>query len=484
MLLASCALSLWVPPVGDLPWRLHVAREVLAGAEVYRDVIETNPPLWFWAALPAVWLAERTGVADYAVLVVLVHGAVALALPVWDRLVRGLLDDASRRASWFAVACAALVLPVGELGQREPAAMLAALMWIALAARRLEGRAVPWPVVVAATLISAYGFALKHYFVLIPVLVELALAIRLGQRWRPVRPETVLLGACALVYGAAVVVLTPAFLSAIVPLVSLSYGEFGPVAVHGAGKVLAHMGLGLAICGLALWCAVRAGETRPLVWGILAAGLVFALLVVVQMKGWRYHMLAAQGCALVGLGLVLAAAPRASAARLLTLVCWLFGLAVMVGQPLRAILADGGVRADPAIETWLDGLKPGTAVMILDTAPETAFLGPVSQGFQPASRHYALWMLPGLAASTDPRAAAQMDTLVAELADDIACQGASWIAASTSPPVAGLVVRLTADPHARAALATDYQHRPGPAGYQLWQRRSGAPPPAPCRPLR
>ena len=36
----------------DVAWQLWIGQRMLAGANLYRDIIETNPPLWFWMALP------------------------------------------------------------------------------------------------------------------------------------------------------------------------------------------------------------------------------------------------------------------------------------------------------------------------------------------------------------------------------------------------------------------------------------------------
>src|SRR3546814_6831302 len=50
----------------------------------------------------------------------------------------------------------------------------------------------------SATLVgclAAFGFALKHYFVLAPILLELWLLMGAKRNWRPFRPETVTLAA-------------------------------------------------------------------------------------------------------------------------------------------------------------------------------------------------------------------------------------------------------------------------------------------------
>src|SRR5690348_14943959 len=36
----------------DVSWQLWIARHLHQGAHLYRDIVETNPPLWFWMAVP------------------------------------------------------------------------------------------------------------------------------------------------------------------------------------------------------------------------------------------------------------------------------------------------------------------------------------------------------------------------------------------------------------------------------------------------
>src|SRR5437868_11088312 len=54
----------------DVAWQLWIAGRIHAGANLYRDIIETNPPLWFWMALPVDSMASLLHVRIEAVLVV------------------------------------------------------------------------------------------------------------------------------------------------------------------------------------------------------------------------------------------------------------------------------------------------------------------------------------------------------------------------------------------------------------------------------
>ena len=64
----------------DVAWQLWIAGRIHAGAHLYRDIIEVNPPLWFWMASPVERAASILDLPIVSVLVVEVGLLVALAL--------------------------------------------------------------------------------------------------------------------------------------------------------------------------------------------------------------------------------------------------------------------------------------------------------------------------------------------------------------------------------------------------------------------
>ncbi|MFN8733060.1 MAG: hypothetical protein ACK5ZD_07850, partial [Hyphomonadaceae bacterium] len=221
-------LSLVVLPVPDILWRLHIADGLLAGKHMYRDVLEVNPPLWFWAALPAAWLAQNSPILPYHALIAMNVAGIVSSTFIMFHLAKKTLEPSAAAAAAFAFLFALSLVSVGDLGQREQSLLMACGMWIALLCARLDGAKVALPMAILVGVLSAYGFALKHYFVLLPIVLEVWLLWRQKRAWRPFRPENITLAVCAIAYGLAVWKFTPDFLTRMLDLVQTTYFAFGP----------------------------------------------------------------------------------------------------------------------------------------------------------------------------------------------------------------------------------------------------------------
>src|SRR5438270_13824343 len=70
----------------DVASQLQIAQRIHEGARLYRDIIEVNPPLWFWMALPVDRLAAVLHLEATKVLIAAFGLLVALSLAATDRL--------------------------------------------------------------------------------------------------------------------------------------------------------------------------------------------------------------------------------------------------------------------------------------------------------------------------------------------------------------------------------------------------------------
>jgi len=392
---------------------------MLAGADLYRDIIETNPPLWFWMALPVDRIAALLHARVEAVLVVTVGAAVGLALFATNCLIGRIRPE--RR--WAILAYSALALaaiPWVHVGQREQLTLIGTLPYAALIAARREGRPVATRLAALAGFGAALGFALKHYFLIVPALLEFWLLAGVGRRWSPLRPETIAIAGAGLAYAVTLVLFEPDFLTNIVPLIRLAYGAFGAPSLKYLFGPFAITGLVL----LAFAFAQARQLTRrkaPLASALLIAAVGFALVYFVQFKGWSYHAIPLIGCASLSIAALLAeredwtSSLRIFAPALLTLP-----LAVAANEQMHPALPS------PDVLNAVAGLEPGDTVGFITT--ETAIPWSVTlQGqYRYASRYNGFWMMQAIVSNErrgnpDPRLADLGRRIVRENTQDFLC---------------------------------------------------------------
>lgn len=456
----------------DVGWQFWTARQMLGGTELYAEIWEVNPPLWFWSAMPLAWVAEQTGAPWGAVLAGAVAGLGALCAGLTAHLLGP--RSATERAVWgLLVFAMTVILPASQTGQREPLALIVSLPYAALIARRHAGVTVPGLLAAGVALLAAYGFALKHYFVAVPVVLELWLIARQRAAWRPWRPEVVVLAGLAAAYAAAVVVLTPAFFSVILPMVEAAYFSSQATLVFTLVKPYV---LFWVVAGGFLWATRKlplravspAAEVAIpallLMWG------AFALGYVLQSRGWNYHSIAATGTMGVAVGLrawrVEAWPARAIGGGMLAALVWLM-------YPYNP-------RPAPE-EPLLDRVAPGEGVFIADFNAG-AIWRRGREDLVWVSRAYSLWMVQAIAAAeaegrVTPALARLRGEVLAATSQDIRCHPPQLILFKATPGTRGadgafsFEAFLMRDPALREFLAAHYgAAERAKAGTAYWRR--------------
>jgi len=209
----------------DVIWQFWAARQMLGGARLYSEIWEVNPPLWFWSAMPVEWLAALTGIGWQTLQVSLL----VLASALTSLLVLRLVDLGKPLYNLLLVLIVfwlSAVVPLADLGQREHLALMFSLPYAALIARRTSGKSVPAPLALVVSALAAFGFALKHYFVLVPIALELWLWLCSPRSWKPWRPELFVLAGLAVAYAASVVWFTPEFFTVALPMIDATYHAY------------------------------------------------------------------------------------------------------------------------------------------------------------------------------------------------------------------------------------------------------------------
>lgn len=352
LLVVAAGCLLWnAELVNDVAWQLWVARQLAHGITLYTGIIEVNPPLWFWAAIPVVDLAQLLGVSSYHVLIPSLLALDVVALLLVRRLCRD-LQSGVLIVLGFPVITLLAFLDV--FGQREHLTLIAIVPYLVLTARRADGLATGKTIAIACGILAAFGLALKPYFLLAPVVLEILLLVR--TRRLPFRPETFALGGALVGYALSVLLFARAYFVASLPMLMIYQGDHRPIAYLLAQPVAT------MACLLLLSLALYGRPRSSIAQAALIAGLALLAAYFLQGKGWRYHGVPAMGC----FALAIAAEaerlrrdpPLAARAGIVLATLTIFCLAVPLVQGLRA-------RDDADALLATSDLRPGDVVAAL-----------------------------------------------------------------------------------------------------------------------
>ncbi len=375
----------------DVMWQIWISRHMTRGAELYKDIIELNPPLWFWSALPFQYLSDMSGIAMRDLLIVSVILASAMAAALVTRLV-DLQRPGTNAVLALLLFSFCLFTSLYDLGQREQWAAIFALPYAVLIARRAKGTYVPCYMAVTIGFFAAYGFALKHYFAVIPVALELWLFLRMRKKWQPLRAETAMLAGAALTYAAAVIVYAKPFLTDIIPLVQTAYHGYDSVPASLIMRPWTYIwAMQLGLIGL-LYSGIRA-EQKFVVQTLLITAFAFMAAYFSQQKGWSYHALPVTILTSATLAMTLLISSP-SLSRIMTGVA-----ALTIGLSFLLSFSMGTYKNwfQPQSAPYYEKVARGDALLVVSADPMWAWPMVETRGLKWPSRFYAYWMLPAIA---------------------------------------------------------------------------------------
>lgn len=393
-----------LPLSHDAVWQMWIARQMIGGTTLYGGILELNPPLWFWLAVPVEKAAQQFGITSTTALIWFVQLLSAASLLACAALMSG-KTSGRRLALLLAAGIALIVIPIPYFAQREHVALIGALPYLLLAHRRAEGSAVSARSAVAVGLLASLAFALKHYFVMVPILLEIWLICRLRRKWTPVRPELIILALCAVAYAAAVLVFAPEFITQIVPMLELAYhGYDKPFLFQVLRSFVLIWVVALPALAISAWFTRSALQTAAV---LTAVGFVAAYFI--QGKGFPYHSLPATGVMFFGLAAGLGIA-RPSIRHALSTVATV----AILGLMLFFVIWWGPYenRNSAAVNELLRPLPPASTVLMITANPSKVWPMVTEAGHNWPSRHFAFWMLNAIQMELSERGRLSPDLLL------------------------------------------------------------------------
>ena len=225
----ALALQLGTYPNHDVSWILWGAKEMIGGAAWGRDIIEPNPPLAWYFAMPSTLLAGLLGLPVAATFQVVVAIFALASASVFGALVERGHEAAGpmRNLPVLVVAVVLLLLPCRDFGwQREHLMLIAVLPYLALVALRCDGRTSSTAAAAAIGIAAGLGLALKPYFLAVPLLVETTALLIVGRPNFVLRTETLAIAGTIGAYCLSILLFDQNYLINVVPLAQAIYWSF------------------------------------------------------------------------------------------------------------------------------------------------------------------------------------------------------------------------------------------------------------------
>lgn len=406
----------------DTAWFLYVAQGLLNGGELYRDFVEVNPPLGMWLTVPVVMLSRATGLAPIEALYGVFFAMTALSLLLaWRYLAMvGGVPDWVKKLVLILLAGAFLFIPGSSFGQREHLLALLFVPWFILRAARSQGAHVSVAESAIIGVLGAVAVSLKPHAILAALALEAMLLLRSRNLRTLFAPENFAAVIFAALYGAALVIWSPAFL---VDMVQLGIAAYVPYYGFNVTVILERGIRPALILALSLvLLSMARGPMRELSGFAFAVAAGFLAAYLLQAKGYYYQLMPAQIFATISGIFALAGilvTRNAGEARKSPVVPAIAAFAIALLSVSAQVYGYRGQPFSTAISQYRPGAK---SVFIASTNVFNGFPLAVREKLVWGSRFPALWLIPYVAdrwqdgpLPEDPVIAYALDALVTDM---------------------------------------------------------------------
>ncbi len=275
------------PTIANISWLFVVDNRWLDGEQIYRDFVETNPPMSAFLYMPAV-LLERTGLisADAAqVIITYLLMAGSFVAVAWLLLNIRTQDAVAR---WLLIAGVIYAcIPTSMISEREHIALILLLPSLALIELHDARKSTRLDVRLVIGFAAGLAICIKPHFAAALLLPQLWLCGRAKSLRSLFFAENWITGAVVLSYLGIILVFFRIYITDVLPMLAGTYRIFRETTYdlifNPAFEIVAAVvTMTFVVLGRS---AFRAAVMVPL---LAAAGFLFAYFE--QGKGWIYHL--------------------------------------------------------------------------------------------------------------------------------------------------------------------------------------------------
>jgi hypothetical protein len=295
-LITLCFIAYWIQIntylYADSALMLHMAGLMLKGQTYGHYIFEENPPLIFYLHMPPIIISKMTGIK-----IVYCFPLYVITLTLLSAVCsQHLFNKLFKHNGWlvYLMSCALvfilLFLPSNAFGQREHFLLVLTIPYILLAACRLENITINKSFSILVGIMAGIGFAIKPFFLLTLLFIELLFVCRLKSLLGWLRIESVIAFLFILFYGFAVILFFPAYWHIVLPL----WMPFWSSTAQSWWLLLTYPYFLFCCVTLGFFCMTQKNEpnaTIKVVFSLAVIGYLISFLI--PRLVWYYHILPA-----------------------------------------------------------------------------------------------------------------------------------------------------------------------------------------------
>ncbi|MHB1948685.1 MAG: hypothetical protein ACYCQI_11300 [Gammaproteobacteria bacterium] len=284
----------------DVSWLLEASKRMLAGGSYTKDYFENNPPwILYFYAFP-VMVAKIFSISIIVSLRVYVFLLAILSTLLSYYFLRQIVAQQDILLAKFltlALVILFLILPLGELGQRDHLLFVLSVPYFLMLTLRLQDRQVNGHLAVAVGVLAGSVFLMKPYFLMALGLIEFYYFLNKKKISALFRPETLTIMAMLLVYMVLLLVRHNDYLTLVLPFAArwCYKATKNPLSIV-LNNVATMSCLAVILLALATYEVMRYRQLM-LIFLLAFAGFFFSYFI--QHEAWFYHLLPALSLALL-----------------------------------------------------------------------------------------------------------------------------------------------------------------------------------------
>ena len=274
----------------DVSWLTLAAKRLLAGGSYATDFFETNPPLIIYLYTPLLLLQHLFNIKVMLALRLYVFFISSLSLFFCYILLKSIINEKNnliRLILLGTICCVFLISPISEFGQREHLTGILITPYLLLMAARIQNKQFSTKYDIVIGIMAGLGFAIKPYFYLPLILIEIYYTVVTRNINVIFRSETLVIYLVGCLYFTGILLFHYDYLSTIIPLIQHTYyaNYSKPIVV-----LLFNDQSNFWYFLVAFYCLrYRYTEYRQLRNILLISAFGFWLVFLWQQTGWYYH---------------------------------------------------------------------------------------------------------------------------------------------------------------------------------------------------